>query len=111
MFDEFGTMLREPDRPHTTDADGNAQDTDATPDVTVTVGGVTVANVTANEGVGVYSTTFTPTGRGRHVVTLDGVLDTFDEFAAQFVTVHDGAAEAAGGPFPDGKQSWVSAVS
>jgi hypothetical protein len=60
--------------------------------------------------VGAYVSTFTPTTRGRHVIELDGVLDTLPEYGVQYVTVHDGAAEAAGGPFPNGVQSWESAV-
>jgi hypothetical protein len=86
--------------------DGNDQNCDAPP--TVTCVGATVT--TSNPSAGVYASTFTPTVRGRHVVELAGVLDTLPEYGVQFVTVHDGAAEAAGGPFPNGNQSWESAV-
>lgn len=95
----------------TYDAAGNLQNCDATPTVTVEVAGSTVADTTTNPTPGRYTVTFEPDTPGRHVVELTGVLDTNPEYGVQYVTVHDGAAEAAGGPFPFGKQSWESAVS
>lgn len=93
---------------YTYDASGNLQNCDATPTVLVNAGAV--ADTTTNPTTGRYTVTFQPVDRGRHVVELTGVLDTLPEYAVQYVTVHDGAAEAAGGPFPSGVQSWVSAI-
>lgn len=90
----------------TYDAAGNLQNCDATPTVTCDQATPTTTNPTT----GRYTVTFEPTVRGRHVVELVGVLDTLPEYGVQYVTVHDGAAEAAGGPFPSGVQSWVSAI-
>jgi len=92
----------------TYDAAGNLQDCDAPPTVRVNAGAV--ANTTTNPTDGRYTVTFQPVDNGRHVVELTGVLDTLPEYGVQYVTVHDGEAEAAGGPFPHGKQSWESAV-
>ena len=94
----------------TYDVTGNLQNCDATPTVTVESPSGTVADTTTNPTTGRYTVTFEPTDAGRHVVELDGVLDTNPEFGVQYVTVYDGAAEAAGGPFPHGKQSWESAI-
>ncbi len=90
----------------TYDAAGNLQNCDAPP--TVTCADATVT--TTNPSAGRYTVTFEPTVRGRHVIELAGVLDTLPEYGVQYVTVHDGAAEAAGGPFPNGNQSWESAI-
>jgi len=90
----------------TYDAAGNLQNCDTTPTVTCDQADPT----TVNSATGTYTVTFTPTVRGRHVVELTGVLATLPEYGVQYVTVHDGEAEAAGGPFPYGKQSWESAV-
>ena len=95
---------------YTVDADGNLQDCDTTPTVTVTVGGASVTPTVTNPTTGRYTVTFEPDTAGRHVIALDGVLDTLPEYGVQHVTVHDGEAEAAGGPFPFGKQSWESVV-
>jgi hypothetical protein len=91
---------------YTYDAAGNLQNCDAAPTVTCDQADVT----TTNSATGTYTVTFEPTTRGRHVVELVGVLDTLPEYGVQYVTVHDGEQEAAGGPFPYGKQSWESAV-
>ena len=94
----------------TYDAAGNLQNCDATPTATVTCRGATVTDVTTNPTTGRYTVTFTGTDSGRHVVELTGLVDTVPEYGVQYVTVHDGEDEAAGGPFPSGKQSWESAV-
>lgn len=92
----------------TTDADGNLQDTDATPVVTVT--GAT-GQVTTNEGTGTYRTKVTPTTDGRLTAKFVGLVDAVPYVAVQYRTIHDGEAEAAGGPFPYGLASWESRVS
>ncbi len=91
---------------YTYDADGNLQNCDSTPTVTCDLADVT----TVNTSTGIYTVTLEATVRGRHVVELTGVLDTLPEYGVQYVTVYDGEAEAGGGPFPYGKQSWESAV-
>lgn len=93
---------------YTYDSAGNLQNCDATPTVLVNAGAV--SNTTTNPTTGRYTVTFEPVDNGRHVVELTGVLDTLPEYGVQYVTVHDGYAEASGGPFPDGLQSWESAV-
>lgn len=96
---------------YTTDADGDPQDTDETPTVTVTVNGSEVSSSTANEATGTYRTTFTPTARGRHVAEFGAEIDGVPEVGVQWRTVHDGLAEAQGVSFPEGIASWESAVS
>jgi hypothetical protein len=95
---------------YTVDVTGNLQNCDATPTVTVDSPTAVVSATTTNPTTGRYTVTFEPTHAGRHVVELDGVLDTNPEYGVQYVTVYDGAAEAAGGPFPHGKQSWESVI-
>jgi hypothetical protein len=96
---------------YTFDADGNTQNCDATPTVTVTGPGVhEQAVTTTNPATGTYVSTYTPTEAGRFVFELAGVLDTVPEYGAQHKTVHDGHAEGLGGPFPHGLQSWESTV-
>lgn len=90
----------------TYDSEGNLQNCDSTPTVTCAQADTTTTNPTT----GRYTVTFEPTARGRHVVELTGVLDTLPEYGVQYVTVHDGEAEAGGGPFPYGVSSWESAV-
>lgn len=96
---------------YTTDADGNAQNADTTPTFTLTAPDGTSTLTPTNPSTGVYVVTYEPTVAGRHVVELDGLIDTVAEYGVQSVTVHDGLAEAQGGPFPDGLSSWESAVS
>ena len=94
----------------TYDSAGNLQNCDTTPTTTVAAGVSTVTDTTTNPTTGRYTVTFEPTVAGRHVIELEGTLDSLPEYGVQYVTVHDGAAEAAGGPFPSGKSSWESAV-
>ena len=96
---------------YTQDSDGNDQNCDSTPVVTVTGPGVSEATVTTtNPSTGVYSSTYTATEAGRYTFTFTGVLDTAPEIAHQTRVVHDGLAEGQGQAFPDGVGSWVSAV-
>ena len=92
---------------YTTDVDGNAQNCDSAPTVTVTGPDVTDGNVTTtNPATGTYASVYEPGSAGRYTFELDGVLDTLPEYGAQTVTVHDGLREGQGGPFPAGLQSW-----
>lgn len=95
---------------YTTDSDGNAQDADATPEVTVTCNGATVASSTTDEGVGEYRTVFTPTQAGRHVGHFSCEVDGAADVSMQVRVVHDPEAEGASQSFPDGISSWESAV-
>lgn len=95
----------------TADADGNAQNCDATPTVTVTGPGVHEGSVTTtNPSTGTYTSTYDPTQAGRYVFEFSGLVDTIPEYASQHKVVHDGQLEGQGGPFPFGRQSWESAV-
>lgn len=95
---------------YTYDLDGNLQNADTTPTLTVTVNGATVASDLANTATGIYTATFAPTEAGRHVAELEGLIDTNPDYGVQYVVVHDGLAEAQAESFPDGIASWESAV-
>jgi len=95
---------------YTYDADGNLQDADTTPTFTVNWPGGVATLTPTNPSTGKYVVTHEATGKGRHVFELEGLIDTNPEYGVQYVTVHDGQAEAEGGPFPYGKSSWESAV-
>ena len=95
----------------TTDADGNAQNLDATPEVEVEGPAGTVTSSTTNESTGQYRTSFTPSAAGRHVAQLTGLMDTVPEVAVQWRVIHDPLAEGLGESYPDGVSSWASAVS
>ncbi len=94
---------------YTQDLDGNDQNCDTTPTVTVYGAGSGTATVT-NPSTGVYTSTYLTTDSGRHVFEFAGLLDTDPQLSYQWCVVHDGEAEAGGGPFPHGNQSWESAV-
>jgi len=95
---------------YTYDANGDLSNADTTPTFTLNApDGVSTLTPT-NPSTGKYVVTFEPTVAGRHVVELDGLIDTVAEYGVQYVTVHDGLKEARGGPFPAGLQSWETAV-
>lgn len=95
---------------YTTDTDGNAQDTDISPTVEVTVNGQLVDSDTTTTDTGVYLTAYTPTGDGIHVAEFTGTIDAVPYVAVQRTTVHDGPAEAASLSFPYGLSSWESVI-
>lgn len=95
----------------TYDAAGNLQNADATPTLTVNYPGGVETLTPTNPTTGRYTVTHEATVKGRHVFELEGLIDAIPEYGVQYVTVHDGQAEAEGGPFPYGKASWESAVS
>ena len=95
---------------YTYDTDGNLQNADTTPTFTVNHPGGVATLTPTNPSTGKYVVTHEATVAGRHVFELDGLIDTVPEYGVQYVTVHDGLAEAQGGPFPHGLASWESAV-
>jgi len=95
---------------YTYDADGNLQNADTTPTFTLNTPSAASTLTPTNPSTGKYVVTYEPTVAGRHIVELDGLIDTIAEYGVQYVTVHDGLKEAQGGPFPYGLQSWESAV-
>ena len=95
---------------YTYDAAGNLQNADTTPTFTVNYPGGVETLTPTNPSTGKYVVTHEATVAGRHVFELDGLIDTVPEYGVQYLTVHDGLAEAQGGPFPKGLASWESAV-
>lgn len=95
---------------YTYDTDGNLQNADTTPTITVNhPAGVDTLTPT-NPSTGKYVVTHEATVAGRHVFELECLIDTAPDYGVQYVTVHDGLAEAQASAFPDGISSWESAV-
>jgi hypothetical protein len=95
---------------YTQDTAGNLQNADTTPVLTIEGPWSTVTPTLTNGSAGEYTATFTPTDDGIWVGTFTATVDTVDYVTVTRWVVHDGQDEANRWAFPQGLQSWVSAV-
>jgi len=94
----------------TTDADGNLQNADSAPVLTITGPGATSTPILTNASTGEYTASFTPDQAGIWVGEFAATVDAIDYVTVTRWTVHDGEAEANRTAFPQGLSSWVPAV-